>query len=106
MLDSLHPRYRIHWLDWCCRQCQVVPQADLRMTVTPPTWERARRAEADDNVAYSLTIEIFQDWWALVVQYGLDPTRSLERLTQIRRRHGRRLEMRSAPIYINVLPCK
>lgn len=71
LLESITPADRLAWLQWCCNQVKG-PHGDKI---------KVRRTTTGENA-----MELFLDFWQLVVQYEFDPTPAAERLEEIARR--------------------
>lgn len=84
LLLKLSPNERRNFLAWCCRQ--VDPVLKVRPKPAKKDLSILHQAYRDDAANWRYTLDLFYDFWALVMQYGCDPVAmSLELETRVRR---------------------
>jgi hypothetical protein len=88
LLQLLHPRAAVRWLDRQCRKARH-PHGETRpgpsRRMGPRVAEAVRRG---GEWQYRLATEIYFDFWILASQYGIDmdaATRELEEMTRRQR---------------------
>lgn len=86
LLEQLHPRRRLEWLDWCCAK-SAVPNSHVRPGISRAMRERLPLAMRDDSASEKLSVECFLDCWNLARQYELDVDVAVDRLVQMVRRN-------------------
>lgn len=89
LLEQLHPRRRLEWLNWCCQK-SAVPNSSVRPGVSQAMRERLPLALKDDSASEKFSVECYLDSWNLARQYELDMDAAVERLVQMARRSDRR----------------
>jgi hypothetical protein len=86
LLQLLHPRAAVAWLDRQCRRAQH-PHGDARPAPARKMEPRVREAERRGGEwAYRLATEVYFDFWTLASQYGIDMDRAVKELEAAVRR--------------------
>lgn len=89
LLQLLHPRAAVAWLDRQCRRA-AHPHGGSRPAPARRMEPRVRAAELRGGEwAYRLATEVYFDFWTLASQYGISmdvATRELEELVRRQRR--------------------
>lgn len=86
MLQLLHPRKAIAWLE---SQCQKVKNGPHGKRPTPARSMMPRVAEAErrgGDYHYRLATEIYFDWWMAATQYGIDMDQGAKELEEMTKR--------------------
>ncbi len=78
MLDSLHPRKRVAWLEWCCKNA-VFSKTKIVPLVSKKTWQLMREVLKEGR-EHRLSYSIMTDFFTLLIQYNLQRDQALARL--------------------------
>jgi hypothetical protein len=89
LLDRLHPRKRIAFMRWCCRQAILPHGVGAHPQVNRKTLEFAEVACRDEEAAKRLTMDLFSDLYMLDVHYRFSLGAALAKLVEVAKKERR-----------------